>query len=201
MPIIYPQGKPHEILCMEGGGDCIFQEVNATAGAIEKAIEKYGSRVPPLVAKAAQMAGVSASFLYFVLYQPPGLWPPSISAKNQQVLRFIAQVGLFYRLPSDLKRHMRVTKRDIASNEELIQAMNLLAQMGARNIIKPLAGNIKPIAQESVKTIQVLCEKVYGEKCSFSEAQKILFGDMRRGLKHRRLDVDSPNAIEAFLSL
>ena len=198
MPIIYPQGKPSEILCMGGGGDCIFQEVNSGAVGIEDVFEKYGPKIYPLVDRAGVAAGVAPSFLHFVLYQPSGLWPPSLSKSDVKTLRFLSQIGLLYRLP----KHSRgLRKRDIAENDELVVAMKLLAKQGGQAIVRPVAKDVQAIAQESISRIKELCEKVYGEKCSFSEAKKIFFGDLRRGLKHRRLDLGSPNAMGAFLAL
>ncbi len=201
MPIIYPQGKPSEILCMEGGGDCIFQEVNSGAVGIEDVFEKYGPKIYALVERAAVGAGVAPSFLHFVLYQPTGLWPPSLSKSDVKTLRFLSQIGLLYRLPKALQNSRSLRKRDIAENDELVAAMKLLAKQGDQAIVRPVAKDVQSIAQKSIASIQELCAKVYGEKCSFSEAKKIFFGDLRRGLKHRRLDLDAPNAMGTFLAL
>ena len=201
MPIIYPQGKPSEILCMGGGRDCIFQEVNSGAMGIEDVFEKYGSKIYPLVERAGVSSGVAPSFLHFVLYQPSGLWPPSLSKSDVKTLRFLSQIGLLYRLPKALQHSRGLRKRDIAENDELVAAMKLLAKQGGQVIVRPVAKAVQAIAQESISRIKKLCAKIYGEKCSFSEAKKIFFGDLRRGLKHRRLDLDSPNAMGAFLAL
>ena len=170
-------------------GDCIFDEVQKGALRLDKAWDKITHRWSRLMDKAAKrgflgLGGGSASWLNFVLFQPPRVWPQGLGAKQVKVLLLLQSLENYHQ---DI-RSERLP--DVyPSEEETLKAMQRLAALTKQEILLPMWRAYEAVSDEASKAIAPLCPAQFGEGCSLKEAKEIFKGDLLRGWEVGSLDV------------
>ena len=146
-------------------GDCIFDEVQKGAVKLEEAWSKATRSWPRLVDKAAKKGflglgrGVGATWLNFILFQPHQRWPAGLSAEHTKILQFTKSLDSLH---SSGRREDFPTKNP--SDEETLEAMQKLALIIKKEILRPMWRSYESISEDAAKSIAPLCKAQFEEK-------------------------------------